>query len=304
MTLLSCPHELQLKICQLACLDDGSTGRALSGVCNHIRAISFEFRYQSIALSGVRQINAFAEHIEHLYQSGKSPVKHLFITDIRTATESEGAPLSENGFIANTRAVVALLGPSLITLTLAPSQYIYHHLNEDGNCTRHTAADILQDLCLPMLMELSLCREYDMPRSTSFAPNLRMLQIAEDSWLELRYTPLCTYYPALERYCGPLNYQIISTFRSRYQPFGSNPPCHAVFRCLHLPSSEASSYRMQMLDENTQDYQYCQYLQASSHGLFTLLVSKVFEGVDHEILNLRQHWLDRLARERGCWKYV
>ena len=52
--LLDLPPEILLRVFQLACLDSGRTGRALSAVSRDIRAISGEYRYQSLAVEVTR----------------------------------------------------------------------------------------------------------------------------------------------------------------------------------------------------------------------------------------------------------
>ncbi|KZT28813.1 hypothetical protein NEOLEDRAFT_1041506, partial [Neolentinus lepideus HHB14362 ss-1] len=51
-----CPLEIVAEILCLACTDGGATGCSLSLVSRAMSAVSNPFRFQSIALSGVRQI--------------------------------------------------------------------------------------------------------------------------------------------------------------------------------------------------------------------------------------------------------
>ncbi|THU80947.1 hypothetical protein K435DRAFT_694612, partial [Dendrothele bispora CBS 962.96] len=54
------PPELWTHIWSFACTDDGATGRVLSQVSRHVYATSAPVRLQSITLTGLRDLLAFA----------------------------------------------------------------------------------------------------------------------------------------------------------------------------------------------------------------------------------------------------
>lgn len=291
-TLNAIPPELQLKIFRTACLDDGSTGRSLSTVSKYISDISSEFRYQSMALAGEHQIRTFRNILERAFLS-PPVVKHLFITD------EYGDLTGYDHFTIDAQDLIGLTACSLLTLTIVPSKFFY-----TINRQNFVSMDILRDLKLPQLLELTVRREKELPQSDSFAPNLQMLHIAEDSWLEQCYTPVCRYYPSLRRYCGPLNYRIVSSFRTLARTRTSlgypDYDYRAIFRCVPLHSEEAEDFRYQMMLD-TEDH--CRNLARSSNGLFSISISQDTQPSVRSLL-LREEWLSRLDGRLGCWAVV
>jgi hypothetical protein len=73
------PIELLQRIFVYACMDDGSTGLALSHVSTYIRAAAASARFQSIALVGEKQLNAFADHLLRT-NNGRPNLQRIFIS--------------------------------------------------------------------------------------------------------------------------------------------------------------------------------------------------------------------------------
>src|SRR5882762_6025619 len=59
-----CPPEICAEIFQLACVDDGTTGRSLSLVSRYIHNASSSVKYQSLAVRGPHQTLALASVLE------------------------------------------------------------------------------------------------------------------------------------------------------------------------------------------------------------------------------------------------
>ncbi|KAJ7243815.1 hypothetical protein B0H12DRAFT_1055072 [Mycena haematopus] len=74
------PVEIHLKIYSIACRDDGSTGSALSLVSKHVRELSAEHRYQSIAVCGPIQIQHLVDHLRSVPPELRR-IRFLFIYD-------------------------------------------------------------------------------------------------------------------------------------------------------------------------------------------------------------------------------
>ena len=72
------PVELWQHIFSFACLDGGSTGRSLSLVSKHFRAMSAPFKYRSIAITHWSQIIAFSQFFCKLPVSEKKTIS-LFV---------------------------------------------------------------------------------------------------------------------------------------------------------------------------------------------------------------------------------
>jgi hypothetical protein len=74
-----CPPEICSRIYALACVDDGTTGRALSLVSKYINETSKHTKFQSIAVRSLTQALAFADLLEQS-PPGEHRVCHLFIS--------------------------------------------------------------------------------------------------------------------------------------------------------------------------------------------------------------------------------
>ncbi|KDQ49222.1 hypothetical protein JAAARDRAFT_63800 [Jaapia argillacea MUCL 33604] len=75
------PAEILQHIFSFACLDGGRTGRTLSLVSRHIRAVSKSTKYQSIALEGIGSMERFLEHLAGM-DSDPDPlfIRYLFLS--------------------------------------------------------------------------------------------------------------------------------------------------------------------------------------------------------------------------------
>ncbi|KAI0345434.1 hypothetical protein BDW22DRAFT_1354375 [Trametopsis cervina] len=151
------PTELWLKIMPSACLDDGSTARALSAVWHRIRAISHEFRYQSIAVTGSRQVQHLVDALQHPDNLG-CRVEALFVEadDISLITQ-----------------LCSIVAPTVEILTIvatAPSPNLF-------NPPRTSPIDF----DFPRLRELTLRGSVMLPRSNTFAPVLERVEISYDT---------------------------------------------------------------------------------------------------------------------------
>ncbi|KAF9458500.1 hypothetical protein BDZ94DRAFT_1270402 [Collybia nuda] len=116
MNLNACPPELHSYICQLACVDDGITVRALSLVSRYYREIARPFVYQSVAISGTGNVAGLVERLEatpaHLRH-----IRHLFIAD-QASTKPPNSPKSPCA--PETAAIVRVLSfaaPTVETLS-------------------------------------------------------------------------------------------------------------------------------------------------------------------------------------------
>jgi hypothetical protein len=82
--MLRLSSDLLGDIFRLACIDDGTTGCALSAVSQDIRDISSPFRYQAVALQGAHQICAFLALVVQLSSPETAPVPKF---NLRTSTK-------------------------------------------------------------------------------------------------------------------------------------------------------------------------------------------------------------------------
>jgi hypothetical protein len=75
-----CPIEIWLQIFQVACTDDGSTGRSIALVSRFFHEISNEVKLQSLSVIGVPQIVACARMLEMTPPHFRR-VRHLFVSN-------------------------------------------------------------------------------------------------------------------------------------------------------------------------------------------------------------------------------
>ena len=112
------PLELWMKICDIACDDDGHTGRALSLVSRALYEASRPYKLRTIAVRGALQIVNFARLLESL-PSASRDVQNIYIT-----TWTSDSPDSENdsSYMSTPafQAMVALYQPNICDRTPGP----------------------------------------------------------------------------------------------------------------------------------------------------------------------------------------
>ncbi|KAH6915855.1 hypothetical protein BKA70DRAFT_1253979 [Coprinopsis sp. MPI-PUGE-AT-0042] len=76
-----CPCEVWMSIFELACDDDGSTGRALSLVSRSINELSRPYKLQSIAIIGTARLVQFCKLLDSLPENC-CRVRHFFLSNM------------------------------------------------------------------------------------------------------------------------------------------------------------------------------------------------------------------------------
>lgn len=74
------PLELHAQIFQAACVDDGTTARALSLVSHYMRDVSKPFLYQSVVVAGLDALTTFTHKLTQLPPHLRR-IRHLFLSD-------------------------------------------------------------------------------------------------------------------------------------------------------------------------------------------------------------------------------
>ncbi|ETW75745.1 hypothetical protein HETIRDRAFT_422408 [Heterobasidion irregulare TC 32-1] len=100
----NCPLEIHAYIFELACTDDGRTGRALSAVNRYIRHASAPYQWQSLVIYDLAQAKGFAALLNTLHDAGTSTdtvtihtrrlISHLFVSN-RTGASARDIRLSQ-----------------------------------------------------------------------------------------------------------------------------------------------------------------------------------------------------------------
>ncbi|TFK85385.1 hypothetical protein K466DRAFT_601214 [Polyporus arcularius HHB13444] len=168
----SLPLELHTQIFEFACTDDGSTARSLSLVSRYVRAAAAAYHYQSLAISGLAQMDELVSRLEatppHLRR-----IRRLFLSDWTHADVQKRSMFftdmerydAEKALAAR---ILDLAAPSLESLALVAS------------CP-YTAPPLvghLFSITLPRLLELSIHGFYPFPRLPGTMPKLERLHLS------------------------------------------------------------------------------------------------------------------------------
>ena len=120
-----CPTEIWLKIFALACVGTGKTGCSLSAVSHRIRDMSAEYRYQSVAASSMDRIHVLRRRLATLPEPLRR-IRHMYLdcsgTTFLGSGLGQGLRVNEStsaALIADIHAILALVAPTLCTLSLA-----------------------------------------------------------------------------------------------------------------------------------------------------------------------------------------
>lgn len=166
------PLELHTQIFQFACTDDGSTARALSLVSRYVRAAAAPFFFQSLAISGLDQMNDLVSHLESVPPHLRR-IRRLFLSDWSQAdTQKRSMSVTDMERYDAEKALAARIldyaAPTLESLALVAS------------CP-YTAPPLVGHLFstpLPRLRELSIHGFYPFPRLPGTMPKLERLHLS------------------------------------------------------------------------------------------------------------------------------
>ena len=151
------PAELHSHICSLACTDDGYTAQSLSLLSRYFFQISLPFRYQSICVTKVPQIQSLSTRLQAT-PSHLRRIHHLFISD-------DGCDLQ--ALVNSFMTILTLAAPTLETLTLITTSSL-------------TSASLIARIfraCFPHLHELTVFGHYPFPSTPSHFPSLERLHL-------------------------------------------------------------------------------------------------------------------------------
>ncbi|KAG5351030.1 hypothetical protein C0989_008225 [Termitomyces sp. Mn162] len=167
MSMNLCPPEIHSYICQLACLDDGRTVRALSLVSKYFRQISRPFLYQSLSISGSAQITALDSVLQ------KTPphlrlVRHLFLSTHENDTYVTHTPkITDAADSASILRILTICAPTLETLSFVAL----------SASVGTVAISRLFRTSFPWLRELSISGFYPFPSAPGKLPSLQSLHL-------------------------------------------------------------------------------------------------------------------------------
>ena len=179
-----CPPEIHSRILYFACLDNGTTGRALSLVSRYIREVSLPYQWLSLRLVGARNLELFLQQCTD-FEILRRPIYHLFLGEgsddpYEPYSRVPDSPDPEIGhqldFGILSWRFLCYAAPTLQTLTFFSSAH--------GDASAQTIAYILQ-VQYPNLSEMTIrsrCIPFQILNSLqtplNTPPNLRRLHLA------------------------------------------------------------------------------------------------------------------------------
>ena len=146
------PPELWQEIVTHACTDGGPTGKSLALSCKYLHMQSFSYRFHSLALSSLAQVEAFLAFVVPFTPDWKPPVHHLWLAFL-----NEPSP-----------------PPEALKI-----RYPFLPRRSSPDMVRHFAADDARYTgAIGKLLQL-------------VAPTLRSLYLLQNSWQPLPRLPQC-----------------------------------------------------------------------------------------------------------------
>ncbi|EIN08130.1 hypothetical protein PUNSTDRAFT_52608 [Punctularia strigosozonata HHB-11173 SS5] len=76
-----CPPEIAFRICEYACMDDGTTARSLSLVSTYLHDVSQPLQWRNVAVSGLKQARALLTVLDSSNHSRRKVIAHLLLSD-------------------------------------------------------------------------------------------------------------------------------------------------------------------------------------------------------------------------------
>ncbi|KAI0345417.1 hypothetical protein BDW22DRAFT_1032262 [Trametopsis cervina] len=282
------PTELWLKIIRSACLDDGSTGRALSAVSRRIRAISHDYRYQSMAVAGLRQVQHLIDVLRHSHNVG-CRVEALFVE------------ADDTNLIIQLCSIVAQT-VEILTIVAADPPLDLSNLPTDCPI----------DLDFPRLREFTVYGQFELSRGNTFAPilerlemqwgvafnNIPFIDLSAVNHPNLMYTlihhnmslPGGGTFPPMLRL---LTAMALRVFKSQHAV--SSSPQRTV--ALEYVPMLASQDVWGDMEGHHAEWMQQQESKRHSHFVFLPEVTRS-DGLAH------QRWLDRVEGKGGVWALV
>lgn len=166
----NCPPELHAYICQLTCIDDGQTIRAINKTSRYFYLISKPYLFRTLSLSGPKQIRAITTLLEVSPKEYLHHIRHLFISD--TIVDKHGhsqmvaiqATPETHTLILR---IISLAAPTLESLTFIA--------NSPQTSTSLIAC--LFRTSFPHLQDLTISGFYPFPTSPDKFPRLQRLHL-------------------------------------------------------------------------------------------------------------------------------
>lgn len=160
----SCPPELHAYICQLTCVDDGYTVRSINKTSRYLYYISKPYLYQSLSVSGPKQIRAITTLLETNPKAYLRHIRYLFISDTIDGELAQATPETHT-LISR---IISLAAPTLESLSFIAS-------------SPQTSTSLIARLfrtSFPHLRDLTISGFYPFPLSAGKFPQLERLHLS------------------------------------------------------------------------------------------------------------------------------
>lgn len=178
-----CPPEIHGRIFDLACSDDGTTGRSLSSVSRWFRTVSSPYQWQSLVIYGQNQVYNFSQSLRDADKPTaryRRRIYHLFICD--RAPRMGSTPEADVQLLKHKNAVHHILtyaAPTLDTLTYFSTVSFLNGATYIATVLGISYPDLteltIRGRCTPMQIR-SLTSALDITPTT--LPNLQRLHLA------------------------------------------------------------------------------------------------------------------------------
>jgi len=170
-----CPPELHAYICQLACVDDGNTIRSINKTCRYFHNISNPYLYQTLSISGPKQIQAVATLLESKPKGYLRHIRHLFISETTSSIEKHGHSHKSESAIRDTPETHTLILRiiSLSAPTLESLAFVAY--------SPQTSTSLIARLfktSFPRLRDLAVCGFYPFPTTAGKFSQLERLHLS------------------------------------------------------------------------------------------------------------------------------
>ncbi|KAI9065743.1 hypothetical protein FKP32DRAFT_1665249 [Trametes sanguinea] len=168
------PLELHAQIFEFACTDDGTTARSLSLVSRYVRDVSAPYRYQSLSIFGLEQMNELVTRLDALPHHLRR-IRHLFLSDW-THNQTKGRVVPSSDEALDRYELEKTLAVRIITLAAATVETLV--VVSSCPYTGPTLLGALFSTPMPRLTELSVHGFYPFPHVPRSMPRLERLHLS------------------------------------------------------------------------------------------------------------------------------
>jgi hypothetical protein len=276
--LQKCPAEIWGRICSMACVDNGFTGRSLSEVSRYIKDVSIPYKYQCIAVD-CKRIRRLTAVLKKLPPNSRL-VRHLFVWSSETWGDGRFFETDKN-------QLLIIVAPTLLSLDVS----------FDYVCIALTFP-------LPSLVDLTVHGNMSMTKLTKRTlacyPSLRRLHWAASSGCP----PGAGFLALVQKTAPHVTHLRISLSTQRWM---SHQPVirelelfYGILKPVGVARTRLSSIQKLLFRPRFTDSRWRQFADAADHQ-FVLLNPRMAPQVDTQAEIAQKSWLAARAGTIDCW---